>query len=129
VAGAGGTSWIQVEKYRSKNPLFRRAAEAFGDWGIPTAVCIEDVRKRVPTGFLIASGGLKNGVDAAKSIALGAHLAGFGRSLLKSAVAPEPTEIVQSLEQIELELKIAMFGAGISKVEDLGQTNRLVRKL
>lgn len=82
VAGAGGTSWSQVEKFRSVDPIRRAAAEAFADWGIPTADCITEVRAVSPSGALIGSGGLKHGVDAAKALALGADLAGFGRNLL-----------------------------------------------
>lgn len=86
-AGAGGTSWSQVEKYRSSDPMKRLAAEAFADWGISTADCIEDIRAKAPDAFVIASGGLTHGVDAAKALALGAHLAGFGRVLLPGAAA------------------------------------------
>ncbi|WP_025694244.1 type 2 isopentenyl-diphosphate Delta-isomerase, partial [Paenibacillus durus] len=78
VSGAGGTSWSQVEKFRSADPVRRAAAEAFADWGIPTADCIADVRAAAPEGALIGSGGLQSGVDAAKALALGADLAGFG---------------------------------------------------
>ncbi|MCY7559551.1 type 2 isopentenyl-diphosphate Delta-isomerase [Paenibacillus macerans] len=78
VAGAGGTSWSQVEKFRSGDLVRRAAAEAFADWGIPTAECIREVRAAVPDAALIGSGGLNTGVDAAKALALGADLAGFG---------------------------------------------------
>jgi len=126
VAGAGGTSWIQVEKYRTKDPLRATAAEAFSDWGLPTADCVRDVRHHVPEACLIASGGLKTGVDAAKSIALGADLAGFGRSLLPAAATYDPESIIQQMKRIELECKIAMFGAGIATVDELKGTDRLL---
>ncbi|MBH8598385.1 MULTISPECIES: type 2 isopentenyl-diphosphate Delta-isomerase [unclassified Thermoactinomyces] len=125
VAGAGGTSWIQVEKYRSKKPLLKEAAESFLDWGIPTADCLIGIRKKVPQGFLIASGGLSSGVDAAKAIALGADLAGFGRSLLPAAARKSADAMVARLEKIELELKLAMFGIGVADVTELKKTNRL----
>jgi isopentenyl-diphosphate delta-isomerase len=127
VAGAGGTSWIQVEKYRAKDSLLATAAEAFADWGLPTADCVRDVRRHVPQVCLIASGGLHTGVDAAKSIALGADLAGFGRSLLPSAATCDPESIIRQMERIELECKIAMFGAGIAAVDRLKGTDRLLR--
>lgn len=76
VAGAGGTSWSQVESFRT-TPILKKAANAFLDWGIPTSDCVSNIRKNAPDGLIIASGGLKNGVDVAKSIALGANLAGF----------------------------------------------------
>lgn len=127
VAGAGGTSWIQVEKYRAKDPLLAAVAEAFADWGLSTADCVRDVRRHVPEGCVIASGGLKTGVDAAKSIALGADLAGFGRSLLPAAATCDPEEIAREMKRIELECKIAMFGAGIATVDGLKGTDRLFR--
>jgi isopentenyl-diphosphate delta-isomerase len=126
VAGAGGTSWSQIEKYRTPDPLLKEAAAAFRDWGIPTSDCILDVKKQTPSTPLIASGGLSTGVDAAKAIALGADLAGYGRSLLKSALAPTPEDIIERLSLIELELKIAMFGIGVSQIDQLQTTNRLV---
>ncbi|CAH1195674.1 type 2 isopentenyl-diphosphate Delta-isomerase [Paenibacillus sp. JJ-223] len=127
VAGAGGTNWVQVEKFRNKQPVRRAAAEAFADWGIPTADCIRDVRAMNPESALIGSGGLYNGVDAAKAIALGADLAGFGRSLLESAVASDEA-LDQRLEQVEFELRTVMFGIGAGRIEELRMTNRLVER-
>lgn len=126
VAGAGGTSWSQVEKFRSPDPVKRAAAEAFADWGIPTAECIADVRAASPNGALIGSGGLHSGVDAAKALALGADLAGFGRKLLGPAVESEEA-LEAKLAQTELELRTAMFGIGASSVDELRGTPRLVR--
>ena len=127
VAGAGGTSWSQVEKFRSRDPIRRAAAEAFADWGTPTADCIAEVRAVSPKGALIGSGGLKHGVDAAKALALGADLAGFGRNLLGPAVDSEEA-LDAALAQVELELKIAMFGIGASDLATLRGTSRLIRK-
>ncbi|MWC28682.1 type 2 isopentenyl-diphosphate Delta-isomerase [Paenibacillus sp. MMS18-CY102] len=127
VAGAGGTSWSQVEKFRSADPMRRAAAEAFADWGIPTADCIVDVRRELPSAHIVASGGLRNGVEAAKAIALGADLVGFGRTLLPNAVALEGLAAVdQQFEQIEFELRAAMFGIGASDLQALRSTDRLV---
>ncbi|CAM3864898.1 type 2 isopentenyl-diphosphate Delta-isomerase [Cohnella lubricantis] len=126
VAGAGGTSWSQVEKFRLPPGVRREAAEALAGWGQPTPACIEEARSAVPDGCLIGSGGLASGVDAAKAIALGANLAGFGRSLLAEAV-----ESVESIEEklavIEFELRAAMFGIGAGTLEQLAETNRLIR--
>ncbi len=126
VAGAGGTSWSQVESYRTTDAL-KKAAVAFLDWGIPTAECVSDVRSYAPNEVLIASGGLKNGVDAAKTIALGANLAGFGRNLLRDAVSDDPIPLINQLSQIELELKLAMFGAGSGSISALQQTKLIKR--
>lgn len=127
VAGAGGTSWSQVEKFRSADPVRRIAAEAFADWGIPTAECIREVRAAVPGVALIGSGGLNTGVDAAKALALGADLAGFGRALLEPAVQSADALDAQ-LERVELELRTAMFGIGAGDIAALKSTARLVRR-
>lgn len=117
VAGAGGTSWSQVESFRS-TPILKKAANAFLDWGIPTSDCVYNIRKNVPDGMIIASGGLKNGVDVAKSIALGADLAGFGQFLLRDAVN-NPAQLMEKMSQVELELKLAMFGVGADTINSL----------
>ncbi|SMF66679.1 isopentenyl-diphosphate delta-isomerase [Paenibacillus uliginis N3/975] len=127
VAGAGGTSWSQVEKFRSSDPVRRAAAEAFAGWGNPTADCIIEVREAAPTAALIGSGGLNSGVDAAKALAIGADLAGFGRGLLGSAVSSEEA-LDQKLAQVELELRTAMFGIGAVNITALKETDRLLKR-
>ncbi|MBW7457329.1 alpha-hydroxy-acid oxidizing protein, partial [Paenibacillus sepulcri] len=107
-------------------------AAAFADWGIPTAESVREVRERLPHTCLIASGGLHTGVDAAKAIALGADLAGFGRTLLAGAAGPESSILKQEavyhqLERIEFELRAAMFGIGASSLQFLRATDRLVK--
>jgi isopentenyl-diphosphate delta-isomerase len=120
VAGAGGTSWSQVEKYRVDDPLRKQAAQTFAGWGIPTADCVIDVRNHTEDAFIIASGGIHNGLEAAKAIALGSNLVGYGRTLLASAT--DSTELLeQQLERIEFELKAAMFGTGCANLHDLRQ--------
>lgn len=128
VAGAGGTSWIQVESHRANSKIKKEAAEAFLDWGLPTADCIIGIRetnRKIP---LIASGGLKNGVEAAKSIALGANLAGFGRTLLQSAIEEGTHALLLQMERIEFELRAAMFGIGAATIRDLAYNNRFLKK-
>lgn len=130
-AGAGGTSWSQVEKFRSNDSLRRQAAEAFADWGIPTAESIVEIRERLPDAYVIASGGLRSGVDAAKSLALGANMAGFGRVLLPQAANGNSDvsleQLFKQFERIEFELRTAMFGIGTGSVSELRQTKRLIR--
>ncbi|MDF2834785.1 MAG: isopentenyl-diphosphate delta-isomerase, type 2 [Paenibacillus sp.] len=130
-AGAGGTSWSQVEKFRTPDPIMREAAEAFADWGIPTADSVAQLRGALPDGLIIASGGLFNGVEAAKAIALGADLAGFGRALLPQAAGGDRDWSVESLiaqfSRIEFELKAAMFGIGAGNLDELRRTDRLIR--
>ncbi|MFF2480591.1 type 2 isopentenyl-diphosphate Delta-isomerase [Paenibacillus sp. NPDC058071] len=131
-AGAGGTSWSQVEKYRVADPIRKQAAEAFADWGIPTAESVNEIRGALPNMTVIASGGLRHGVDAAKTLALGANAAGFGRVLLpRAAQSDKQVSVEQLIEQfakIEFELKTAMFGIGAANVEELRGTDRLVKR-
>ena len=125
VAGAGGTSWVQVEKYRLEDQVKREAAEAFVDWGIPTAICLQEAVAMNPDKTILASGGLRNGVDVAKALALGASLGGFGRSLLRGAF--ESSDAVQQvLGRIEFELRTAMFAIGAHTLDELKQTDRLI---
>jgi isopentenyl-diphosphate delta-isomerase len=126
VAGAGGTSWIEVEKHRSDDAIRQSAAKAFENWGIPTAECIVEAREALPSGLLIASGGMVNGVDAAKALALGANLVSFGRALLAPAI--QSSKLLETLfERVEFELRVAMFGIGAADVGQLKATGRLVR--
>jgi isopentenyl-diphosphate delta-isomerase len=85
VAGAGGTSWAKVESERARDAKQRRLGATFADWGIPTADCITQIRAVAPTIPLIASGGLRNGLDIATTIALGADLAGLALPFLQAA--------------------------------------------
>ncbi len=124
VAGAGGTSWSQVEKLRSKDPLRKAAAEAFNNWGIPTKDCIVSVKSELPKTPIVASGGMKTGLDAAKAITIGADIVGFARSLLQAAT--ESVEaVIEVMDQIEFEMKMTMFGIGAIDLEALKNTNRV----
>lgn len=124
VAGAGGTSWSQVEKLRSQDPLRKAAAEAFNNWGLPTKDCIVSVRSKLPDVPLVTSGGMKTGVDAAKAITIGADVIGFARQLLQAATE-SAEDVVQTMNQIELELKMTMFGIGVKTLEELKNTKRV----
>lgn len=125
VAGAGGTSWSQVEKLRSKDPLRKAAAEAFNSWGIPTKDCIVSVRTELASAVpIVASGGMKTGVDAAKALTIGADVVGFARKLLQAATESEAA-VLETMEQIELELKMTMFGIGVKTIDELKNTNRV----
>lgn len=125
VAGAGGTSWSQVEKFRTTDPIRKQAAQTFEDWGIPTVDCLHSVRARNQDIPLIASGGTATGLDAAKALAIGADIVGFGRALLHDAM--NSTEaVLQMMETRELELKIAMFGIGAATIPALQHTNRVL---
>ncbi len=126
VAGAGGTSWAAVESRRAPTPYLRQLAEAFWDWGIPTASSLVQARAGAPDLPLIASGGLRDGIEAAKCIALGAALAGFASPILKlAAQGVDPT--IEGIRLIADELRIAMFGIGASRLVELNGTSHLER--
>ncbi len=127
VAGAGGTSWSQVEMYRAPTARLRRVAGAFIDWGIPTADSICYVREAAPDLPIIASGGLKTGIDIAKCIALGAQIGGLAGEFLKAADAGGVDGVVELAGALTDELRISMFAAGAGDLAALGQT-KLYRK-
>ncbi len=118
VAGAGGTSWSEVEKQRSGNPVMRRVAAAFQGWGHPTAKNLLEMRNHYPCLPLIASGGIQNGIEAAKCLALGADLVGAARSFLLAADKSEEA-IHQELKIMIEQLRTAMFVTGCRTLSDL----------
>ncbi|HJW90236.1 MAG TPA: type 2 isopentenyl-diphosphate Delta-isomerase [Anaerolineales bacterium] len=121
VAGAGGTSWSQVEMYRSKNESQARLAAAFIDWGIPTADAILQVRKAAPVVLVFASGGIRGGLDIAKCIALGASLGGMAGPFLKAA-ADSLESVIQTIQEVRRELQVCMFAAGAGDLASLRRT-------
>jgi len=128
VAGAGGTSWSQVEKFRIQDESRRRVAGAFRDWGIPTAESIQMVRRAAPGLAVFASGGLKDGVDIAKCVALGSCLGGMAGPFLKAAAGGgDPVEsVIQMIEEVSAEIRICMIGVGAANLAGL-QKAELIR--
>ncbi len=121
VAGAGGTSWSQVEMYRAPDEKTRRLAASFIAWGIPTVDSIVLVRKAVPSIPVIASGGLRDGLDIAKCLALGAVLGGMAGPFLRAA-AISGDRVVRSLQLIKQQIKVAMFACGAIDLDSLRKT-------
>jgi isopentenyl-diphosphate Delta-isomerase len=118
VAGAGGTSWAKVESERAQDRLQRRLGATFGNWGIPTAECLTGIRAIAPDLPLIASGGLRDGLEAAKAIALGADLAGFALPFLQAAAESEAA--LHSLtEALTAELSTVLFCTGNASLSGL----------
>jgi isopentenyl-diphosphate delta-isomerase len=118
VAGAGGTSWSQVEMFRTADETSRRIASHFRNWGIPTAQALRSVHRLNPGIPLIASGGLKTGIDIAKCLALGADLCGMAGRLLHSATT-SAEEVTNVFTELSKELRICMFVCGASDVESM----------
>ncbi|MFZ9859041.1 MAG: type 2 isopentenyl-diphosphate Delta-isomerase [Roseiflexaceae bacterium] len=122
VAGAGGTSWSEVERFRHTHTRSARTAGAFADWGIPTSQAIRQVRNVLPHTPLIGSGGIRSGVDIAKAIALGADLGGTAKPALVAAVdAKHSDAVITELQGIIDELRVAMFCSGCADLDALRQ--------
>jgi isopentenyl-diphosphate Delta-isomerase len=111
VAGAGGTSWSQVEMHRAPDEFTRNVAASFIDWGIPTADSLINVKRVTPNMTLIASGGLRDGLDIAKCIALGASLGGIAGPLLRAA-SVSTEKVVEFIKLSTRQIKLAMFATG-----------------
>jgi isopentenyl-diphosphate delta-isomerase len=118
IAGAGGTSWALVEGRRADDPVRERIAESFGAWGYPTAYATAAIRAALPDVALIASGGLRSGVDIAKAIALGANLAGIALPFLEAATESEEAAHAR-VEEFITGLRIAQFASGSRTLADL----------
>jgi isopentenyl-diphosphate delta-isomerase len=127
VAGAGGTSWSQVEMHRAKTESQARLAAAFIDWGIPTAEAIVNVRRAAPEMTIFASGGLRTGVEIAKCLALGAALGGMAGPFLKAA-AHSPEAVVQTIHEVQREIQVCLFAAGAGNLAALQQPGRLMSR-
>lgn len=120
VAGAGGTSWAAVEAERAGSARARAIAGAFRDWGVPTAQALAQARRACPDALLIASGGVRDGVDAAKAIALGADLVGQAAGALPAALAG-PDALIEHLQVLIEQLRIACFCTGSADLAALRQ--------
>lgn len=127
VAGAGGTSWTQVEMHRATNESQARLAGAFADWGISTSDSIVYIREALRTMRIFASGGLRTGQDIAKCIALGAELGGMASPYLKAA-AKSTEAVLETIREVAMELRVTMFAAGAASIPDLQRLPMAVRQ-
>jgi len=118
VAGLGGTSFARVEALRRERPEEVELALAFSEWGIPTAEALVATHKVAPHLPLIASGGLRHGLDAAKAIGLGADLTGFAHAVLAAAAEGEES-VRRLLDGFAWQLRVAMFCAGAPTIAAL----------
>ena len=129
VAGAGGTSWSQVEMHRAPTERLRRLAASFADWGIPTAeslLAVREVRSllgREGDVSIFASGGIRTGQDIAKCVALGADLVGLAGPFLKRAIISAEA-VAEEAELLTAEMRIAMFGSGCRQHSGVARTWR-----
>ncbi len=124
VSGAGGTSWVAVETHRAAEDR-RGVGETFWDWGIPTAASVALV---AGVGFrtVVATGGIKTGLDVAKAIALGAHVAGIARPALQALEEGGREGATAFLGRVELELRTTMLLVGARDLRALRDCPRLI---
>ncbi|WP_456369917.1 type 2 isopentenyl-diphosphate Delta-isomerase [Geoglobus sp.] len=125
VGGKGGTSWSGVEVYRINDGLKREVAQDFWDWGIPTAFSVIDCHDVLP---VIATGGIRSGIDAAKAIALGAKIASSALPFLRPAMKG-PEDVERKIAYFIEGLKKTLFLTGCSHVYDLHRTHIFVHGL
>ena len=118
VAGAGGTSWSEVEYHRAPTAFHARVARSFADWGIPTAESIQYVHRAAPGMPILASGGLQDGIDVAKCIALGASVGGLAGSFLRAA-DESPDAALGFAQELIAQVRIAMFCVGAGTIAAL----------
>ena len=121
IEGAGGTSWAAVETYRAEDRYY---GELFWDWGIPTAISTAEVVNSVDAP-VIASGGIRSGLEAAKAIAIGADSVGMALPFLKKSISQE--ELNHFINQFNDSLRIAMFLVGANNIEELKQSKLVIR--
>lgn len=126
VAGAGGTSWSEVERHRTSDPVLARVAASFASWGIPTTDALMRARGVAPNGVIIASGGVRHGIDVAKALTLGADSVGIAGPLVRAAAAGDDA-LEETVAVILEELRLAMFCVGAANVGDLRRDARITR--
>ena len=128
VSGSGGTSWTKVEMYRATTEDRRQLGRTFADWGLPTAFCTYAARRIADEKpMIIASGGITNGLDAARAIALGADIAGVARSVLLAYLADGQQGAESFLNQTIQEIKATMLLTGATDISALQQVARFCK--
>ncbi len=120
VAGRGGTSFNRIERQRANDPKVQQLGDLFADWGISTPRAIMAIRSEYPDLPLIASGGIRHGIDVAKALALGADLVGQAGPVLKAAL--ESTQaVIDHFDNMASALRLALFCSGRVIVHDHGR--------
>jgi isopentenyl-diphosphate delta-isomerase len=125
VGGSGGTSWSAVEVFRAakgENDLKKKIGMTFWDWGIPTPVSIVEANVGLD---IIATGGVRSGLDVGRALVLGANSAGMAAQVLEAAVTG-PENVINLLTGIIHELKVTMFLTGAKNISQLHDRNLVI---
>ena len=119
VSGLGGTHWGRIEGQRNPtDSMLHRAALTFRNWGVDTVQSVKNAVQLAPSYEVWGSGGVRHGLDAARLIALGVSMVGFAKPMLEAAL--QGTEsVIELMQTIEYELKIALFCTGSRSLADL----------
>ncbi len=134
IQGVGGTSWAGVESIRAEVPKYKKTGEVFWDWGLPTVISTI-LAKESFSGHIIGSGGVRNGLEVAKLLALGADAAGMAIPFLFTAQDHSIEKSLKYIEEIAYEIRLACFLTGSQNIEELksvpliisGKTAELLR--
>lgn len=118
VAGSGGTSWSRIEHHRQVGRARNDLGLLFQDWGLPTPRALWELRGCRPEATLIASGGVRSGLDMAKAIILGASLCGVAAPFLKPAMT-STRAVIREIERLHREFRTAQFLLGGPRVDAL----------
>lgn len=125
IAGAGGTSWSRIEHHRQVGEHISELGVLFQDWGNPTPMTLKRLQPYRDQVTLIASGGIRSGIDMVKAVILGASLCGLAKPFLKPAM--ESVEcVVRAIEELQRQFKVAMFLLGIPRIQELYGNTELV---
>ncbi|MDP3655733.1 MAG: type 2 isopentenyl-diphosphate Delta-isomerase [Brevundimonas sp.] len=118
VAGAGGSNWATVEGERAEAEADKAHAAAFADWGIPTATAIAEVRAACPKAVVIGSGGVRDGVDAARAIRLGADMVGQATGVLAAATVSTEA-VIEHFQTVIRQMRTVCFCTGSANLTAL----------
>lgn len=125
VAGTGGTSWSRIENHRHDRGDNDNPGLLFQDWGLPTPLALMQLNPLRDQATLIASGGIRNGIDMVKSIILGASLAGLAKPFLTAAM-DSTGEVRRLIQRLRREFVTAMFLLGAGNIDSLSGRNDLI---
>jgi isopentenyl-diphosphate delta-isomerase len=125
VAGGGGTSWVAVESHRAEGEM-RELGRDLWDWGIPTAAAVAWVAAAEPEIEIVASGGIRNGLDAARALALGARVAGVAQPALRAVRAGGRDGAIAFLTRLAEGVRAATLLAGLARAADLARAPRII---